>query len=365
MKKVLLNLGPRSYEIVITSDGFGALAGALKKLNIGSDAIVLTNPRVRKLYGAAVEGTLKRSGYSVNFFTVADSERSKSWKTASSVLERIAKYDVRRQPFLVALGGGVIGDLGGFVASVYKRGIPYVGVPTTLLAQVDASIGGKTALDLSSGKNLVGTFYQPRLVFANLAALGSLSQRAFRCGLAEVVKCAVIADRNLFEYLQGQAPRILKGDGRALEHIVFRCAQIKAAIVSQDERETRMERTLLNFGHTIGHALEAACGYSGAYSHGEAVSIGMVGTARLALELAILDKEQFQQIEGLLRALGLPTKIKKKISASSIIAAQGHDKKNIRGQNRFVLPIEIGHVGVFEGVPQAAVVSAIKGLRSI
>lgn len=344
MKVIKVNLGKRSYNIVIGTGIIGGLGRYIRSLNIGGAAYVITNAAIKKKYGRKLETTLRHYGFLVRFKVVPDTEKSKSLETACSVIKDIAAYDKKKQTFIIAFGGGVIGDLAGFIASIYKRGIAYIQVPTTLLAQVDSSIGGKTAVDLSVGKNLVGAFYQPRLVFADTAFLKTLEARQIKAGLAEVVKYGIISDVRLFEYLENNYKEIISLKVKPIEFIVERCASIKAGIISRDEREKKGVRTILNFGHTIGHAIEAASGFKG-YNHGEAVALGMLVASDISSELQLINDKTSQRIEELVKVLGLPVGINK-ISFTRIINAHYRDKKFIGSKNRFVLINGIGRATV-------------------
>jgi len=359
MKKIRVLLGKRSYDILIGRGLIDECGRIIKGLKIGTDAVVITNSRVAALYKKALERTLKKSGFTVRFELIADSERAKSLSTAGKILERISRYDVNRRIFIIALGGGVVGDLAGFVASVYKRGIPYVQIPTTLLAQVDSSIGGKAAVDLSVAKNLVGSFYQPRAVISDVSAIGTLSSRQIRNGLAEIIKYGVIRDASLFAYLENNYKRILALDGGALEHIVHRSGKIKAGIVARDEFDRESVRAVLNYGHTIGHAVEAGAGYSGRYNHGEAVALGMVAAGRIAAALGLIKEPDAGRVEKLIKNIGLPVLIKG-VSASKIYDAHLHDKKFSGGKNRFVLATKIGSVKIVDGVAGSIILDALK-----
>lgn len=276
------------------------------------------------------------------------------------LLNRISAHDINKKIFIIALGGGVIGDLAGFVAAIYKRGVPYIQVPTTLLAQIDSSIGGKTGIDLPAGKNLAGVFYQPRLVLADTALLKTLSARQIRNGLAEAIKYGVIADPKLFDYLEGNHPKFLKGDPKAMDHIVRRCAAIKARVVAADEKETKGIRTILNFGHTVGHAVEAAGGFD-RYHHGEAVGLGMRAACRISALMGLLPEPQEQRINQLITAVGLPEVIKG-VRLPAIMSTMRHDKKFSAGRNRFVIARKIGTVTVRQNIPADIIVQAIKSL---
>ncbi len=357
METIKVNFGERSYDIVVGYNCLSQLGKMLKKIDIGKDAVVITNSTILSLYGKKLRSSLERAGLYVRIEEVPDSEKAKSQRQFIKLTERIASFDKKKRLFLVAFGGGVIGDLAGFIAAVYKRGIPYVQVPTTLLAQVDSAIGGKVAIDLELGKNLVGAFYQPRLVFSDLALLNSLSLRQIRSGLAEVVKYGVIKDPKLFCYLEDNYPRLLKREKGSLTEVVLRSSRIKARVVEKDERDTRNKRIILNFGHTIGHAIEAAAEYSGRISHGEGVAIGMILASNIARELNILASSSLHRIEALIEKIGIRTTITN-IAFREIMPAFHRDKKIFCGKNRFILPTRIGQVKVEEDVPHDLILKA-------
>ncbi len=351
MRKIRVRLKDRSYDILIGRGLLKSLGLFVKKLNIGRDAVVVTNSRILRLYGDIVKRSFKKSGITVRFETVPGSEKAKSVGIMAGLLNRISRYDKNKNIFLVALGGGVIGDLTGFVASAYKRGIPYIQIPTTLLGQVDSAIGGKTAIDLSSAKNLAGAVYQPKLVLSDIALLKSLPDRELKNGLAEVIKYGMIKDRELFSFIEKNIEKILRQNPAALEHIVSRSTEIKRAFVEKDEFDKKNIRAILNFGHTLGHALEAASKYSGRYAHGEAVAIGMLAAADIALRSGIArNVPDIIRLRRLVHSCGLPVKAAK-IKPGAIWDAQLHDKKHSGRKNKFILPIAIGEVGIFECVP--------------
>ena len=359
MNRIRVSLGNRSYDILV-GEGLIARCGAiLKGLNIGRDAVVVTNKTLSRLYGKTFQRSLVKSGISVKFELVPDSEKAKSHNTLIRLLNDIGSYDKNKVLFIIALGGGVIGDLAGFAAATYKRGIPYVQIPTTLLAQVDSAIGGKVAIDLAAAKNLVGSFYQPKAVISDVTVLGSLSARQLRSGLAECIKYGVIKDRRLFEYLERNHKKVLSLDEKVLEHIVLSSSKIKAGVVKEDEFDRLGSRAVLNYGHTIGHAIETACGYSKKYNHGEAIAIGMVVAAFISLKMGLVKKSDVDRIESLIRKCGLPVKAKG-LKLSSVYGAHFHDKKFIHGVNRFVLPAGIGRARIVEKIPKSVVLSCIK-----
>jgi len=360
LKKVRVGLKDRSYDIVIGPKLFQKIGILLKSVKIGKDAVVITNRRLFAMYGRKLESVLIRSGFNVMFEFVPDSERAKSGEVALDLLNRITNRDQYKTIFLVALGGGVVGDLTGFVASIYKRGIPYIQIPTTLLAQVDSAIGGKTAIDLPAAKNLAGAFYQPKIVISNVSILKSLPERRFRSAMAEIIKYGIIKDKQLFSYLEKNYDKVLKGNEKALEYVISRASKIKSDVVSKDELDNKGLRIILNYGHTAGHAIEAASSYSGLYDHGESVAIGMAIATDIAVEMELLHRNDAERIVALIERCGLPV-FAKRLSAQKIYAALGHDKKFIGGKNRFVLPAGIGRVKTVKGVPENIVKNAIKG----
>ncbi len=353
MKEIKVRLGANSYSIVVGAGILPVLPRRLKALGLGRDAVVITNPLVNRLHGKALGAALKGGGCSVKFFEVEDAERSKSAGVAAALVGRIARYAADKKPVIVALGGGVIGDLAGFVAAVYKRGVPFVQVPTTLLAQVDSAIGGKVAVDLPEGKNLLGAFYQPRLVLADVALLATLSERQVRNGLAEVIKYGVIKDPALFAFVEKEHVRLLQNDIAAMTRVVLTSAAIKARVVEQDERETRGVRTVLNFGHTLGHAIETAAGYE-RYQHGEAVALGMRAACGLSSALKVMTPLEAVRVETLLTAAGLPARLEG-VSPERVLAVMKFDKKFSGKKNRFVLAAGIGRTVIREGIPPALI----------
>lgn len=334
------------------------LRSVLKKLNLGRLGIVITNPVINKLHGARLKEAVKDTDIQLNFLEVPDSEKSKSAEVCIKLLEDIAELDRGRGIFIIAFGGGVIGDLSGFAASIYKRGVPYIQIPTTLLAQVDSAIGGKTAVDLPCGKNLAGSFYQPRLVISELSWLSSLPMPQRRQALAEIIKYAVIADAGFFCFLEKNYPQILELEAKKTAYVIKFCSMVKARVVEKDELDKEGRRVILNFGHTTGHALETASGYACSFSHGEAVALGMLAACEIARELKMISRETLERIETLINKAGLPVKIKG-LSLEDILNAQSHDKKFGAGKNLFVLPERIGKVTIKRNIPQHIVNKAI------
>ncbi|HBR14698.1 MAG TPA: 3-dehydroquinate synthase [Candidatus Omnitrophica bacterium] len=358
MKKVRVDLKENAYKILIGHDFLSKLGIHLKSLGIGQDAVVITHPVIHQFYGKTIATGLKKSGFSVKIIDVLEGESSKSTQTAFQLMEEIAGYDCFKKIFIVALGGGVIGDLAGFVAAVYKRGISYVQVPTTFLAQIDSAIGGKVAIDLPVGKNLVGAFHQPRIVLSDVTTLSTLEERQIKNGLAEAVKYGMIYDKKLFYYLSKNYSLLLKRNPKALMDVVFSCSRIKAQVVVEDEKETKGIRTILNFGHTVGHAIEAAGTFS-AYQHGEAVSLGMRIAGDISCQMKMFSQDNRDSLNKLLTDIGLPEKIKN-LRLEDILNVMQHDKKFISGTNRFVLVKDIGQVKIVDNVPMTVITKAIK-----
>ena len=361
MKKVRVSLVNRSYDILIGRGILASCGKAFKKLDIGRDAVVITNKRLAGLYGKKLRKSLEDSGFSVYIETVPDSEKAKSIAVATRILHKLSAYDINRKIFIIAFGGGVIGDLAGFVASIYKRGIPYVQIPTTLLGQVDSAIGGKVAVDLPVAKNLVGAFHQPKAVLSDVSLISSLPLRQIRSGLAEVIKYGVISDQRLFGFLETNIRKLLRGDAGALEFVVSRCAGIKARVVAKDEFDVKGSRAILNYGHTIGHAIEAASSYSGRYNHGEAIALGILAANSIATDLCLLNVREAHRVEALIRKAGLPATVRG-LPISSIYVSHLHDKKFTGSTNRFVLPARIGAVRTVKNVPDRAIRNALKEL---
>lgn len=357
MKTIPVNLKERSYNIIIGNNSINCLGRIIRGLNIGSDAYIITNSAVKKLYGHELIKTLSDSGLNFKFNLIADTEKSKSLKTVYGLIRDVAEYGLQKRLFIIAFGGGVIGDVSGFIAAIYKRGIPYIQVATTLLAQVDSSIGGKTGIDLTQGKNLVGAFYQPALVYSDVSVLKTLDLRQIKAGMAEVIKYGIIKDRLLFDYLERKSAAD-NCDKLDFNFIVTRCSRIKAKITEQDEREKLDIRTILNFGHTIGHAIEAANSYT-AYNHGEAVALGMLVEADISVAMGLLKQKELTRIERLIKNIGLPTKISK-VSIKDIITSHYSDKKFSGKKNKFVLIKGIGKTKIAESVPGGKIAAALK-----
>lgn len=346
MKKVKVRLGSNSYEVHIAPGMLGHAGRQLKENGFTGKLIIITNPIVKKLYGDALEQNLIGEGFKVVVLQVADGEEQKSLESAGKLYYELSNSYAERTTPILALGGGVIGDLAGFVAATYLRGVPLIQIPTTLLAQVDSSIGGKVAVNHGQMKNKIGVFYQPRLVIADISTLRTLPPKELANGLAEVIKCAVIRDNGLFSYLEGKLAGVKSLGDSVLEEVVSRAAQIKADVVEKDEKDLGL-RNILNYGHTIGHALESASDFK--MQHGEAVAIGMLAAARISDKLGIFDKKELIRLKGIITRAGLPTEVPD-LKLEKIIQAIEHDKKILQGKIRFVLPKAIGSVFITDEV---------------
>ena len=340
-RQIRVDLGDRGYDVVIQDGLLDRVGEQLIPFGQGPAAVVVTNPTINRLYGARLLRSLKSAGFKTAVLPVPDGERAKSIKWATAILDELVRRRCERTTWLLALGGGVVGDLAGFAASTYLRGVPFVQVPTTLVAQVDSSIGGKTGVNHPRGKNLIGTFYQPKLVLIDPHVLGTLPMPEFRAGLAEVIKYGVIQDASFFEFLERDMDRVLGLDPVATHRLIRTSCTIKARVVSSDEREGDRRR-ILNFGHTLGHALETVTRYR-RYKHGETVAIGMVVAARLAVRLGLADARVAARIVHLVKRAGLPAELPP-FPASALLRAMRQDKKVKNRQIHFVLPNRIGRV---------------------
>jgi 3-dehydroquinate synthase len=348
-------LGSRSYPIYI---GAGLLARPeliVEKLP-QKRAAIITNATIAPLYLAILQGALESRGVNVVSVTVPDGEAYKTWETLNRIFDALLEQRCERGTALIALGGGVIGDLAGFAAAVFLRGVPYIQVPTTLLAQVDSAVGGKTAINHPLGKNMVGAFYQPLAVVADTDTLRSLPPRELAAGLAEVIKYGLIRDAPFFEWLEGNMPRLVRREPEALAYAIERSCANKAQVVAQDELESG-PRALLNLGHTFGHAIEAGTGY-GTWLHGEAVGTGMLLAAKLSHRLGFLAAQDVRRIGTLLEKAGLPLE-PPQLGLERFLELMGHDKKVAGGRIHFVLLRRIGEACVLGEVPSAALVDVL------
>jgi 3-dehydroquinate synthase len=340
MQSLTVNLGERSYPIQVGAGLLERAGEALRQAGLRGKVAVVTNPVVAELYLERLNKALGREGFEITSVLVPEGEEHKTLKSLAAIYEKLIAGRLERKSAIVALGGGVIGDLAGFAAATYLRGIPYVQIPTTLLAQVDSSVGGKTAVNLAVGKNLVGAFYQPKLVLIDVAVLHSLPRRELVAGLAEIIKYGIIEDPVLFSLLEEKIQEIAGVNEELLSRVVAASCAIKARVVEADEREDDY-RAVLNFGHTVGHALEAATGYR-KLLHGEAVGIGLVKAAALSADQGVCDAATLRRVTALVQKAGLPVEIPPEVSPESLIQAMEIDKKVAGGKIKFIMCESIG-----------------------
>jgi 3-dehydroquinate synthase len=360
MKKARVKLEENSYEVLIGANIYPQLGGYLKKMGFKGTAVMITNPVVQQLYGSYVQQLLMKEGFNVSAFTIEDGEAYKSMDSAMQLYGALCNMRAERSTLIIALGGGVIGDIAGFVAATYLRGLPLVHLPTTLLAQVDSSIGGKVAVDLNNYKNIVGAFYQPKLVMADISVLKTLPEIEMNNGIAEVIKYGIIRDPHLFTFA-GLNLRMIKGfELSVLEEVIYQSASIKADVVSEDEKDTGA-RNILNYGHTVGHAIEAISGFN--VKHGGAVAVGMVAAGRIAVSMGKFNKMEFLKIKETLESAGLPSSLESLnlgLRPDDVIEAMKYDKKIVDGKSRFVLPKSMGSVFIADSVSAAQVKQALE-----
>lgn len=361
---VTVDLGGRSYDIEIGSGLLGGIGDRLASLVNARSVVLIADESVEALYGQVVLRSLEGAGFRPTVVSIAAGEASKSFDSLQRVLDEMLDIPVTRGTAVIALGGGVVGDLGGFAAAVALRGLPYVQVPTTLLSQVDSAVGGKTGINASQGKNLVGAFHQPMAVISDIDTLASLPDREMRAGYAEIVKYGALGDAPFFEWLCENGPAVLNRDPTALVTAVATSCRAKAQIVAEDEREAG-RRALLNLGHTFGHALEAECGYDGRLLHGEAVAIGMAQAAQLSVRLGYCPQDHADQLRVHLAEVGLPVDMKAitgfSASSETLIEHMRHDKKASENELVFVLMRGIGQAFVSREVPIEAVRAVLDG----
>jgi 3-dehydroquinate synthase len=359
MRKIRVELGDRSYNVVIDHTILGDIGTTLEKFEFSRRLAVVSNPTVYGLYGAIVSRSIKDGGFDLTEIILPDGEKYKDLPTVQKIYDGLLKTKLDRRSAIIALGGGVIGDIAGFAASTYMRGIDFIQIPTTLLAQVDSSVGGKTGVNHELGKNMIGTFWQPRLVWVDIITLSTLPRREFLSGLAEVIKYGVIWDEELFNFLESKREAILELDQDSLKYIIGRSCEIKAEVVSKDERESGL-RAILNYGHTIGHALETVTGY-GKYLHGEAVAVGMHVEARLSQMLGFIDDAGVGRIMRLIESYGLPFEMPAGTDFNDFLSSVQIDKKAVSGELKFILPEKIGAVKIQSGVSPEEIKKVIKG----
>ncbi len=365
MSLVLVRLKERTYPVHVQRGLLPQLGSLIKKQGLmNGHALVVSQKQVTVYTETAVSESLAKEGFEFSFFTTPhakSSEAAKSEAVFSKLVKRIASYDGKHKSiFLIALGGGVIGDLTGFAASVYRRGIPYIQIPTTLTAQVDSAIGGKTGIDLPEGKNLLGSIYQPKLVLMDSQLLDSLPERYWSDGFAEVIKYGIIKDPALFALLENEGKEGIKKTPRLLDKVIYRCARIKAKIVEKDEWDKKGVRMILNFGHTAGHAIEAASKFSRQYTHGEAVAIGMLVACDIAEKLGVLKERSLtERLEKTLMKFELPL-FYRGLGIDMLLKAISYDKKSDGGSNRFVLPVASGKTSLVRDVPLSVITESLE-----
>ena len=355
---VHVDLGSRSYDIAIGSGNLAQAGPLLSAAGAVNHAVVVTDEHVEKPHAISVMESLSESVAKVDLIVVEAGEASKSVESAGALWQGLLELGADRKTVVVAVGGGVIGDLAGFVAATFARGLRFMQVPTTLLAQVDSSVGGKVGINLPDAKNMIGAFWQPLAVLIDTATLATLPEREYLSGLGEVVKYGVILDAEFFAYLENHIEALRRRDGDVLAHTVARCCRLKADVVEKDEREETGLRAVLNYGHTYAHAFETLTGY-GTLLHGEAVAIGMLCASRLAERLGRIDHELTERQQRLLAALGLPVAVPK-LNRQKILDVMLHDKKVQQGRLRFILPTRLGHVELVGDLDPADVSAALE-----
>jgi 3-dehydroquinate synthase len=344
-----VSLGPKSYSVVVERGVLTTVGARLKALRVGSRVALVTSASILRLYGKPVTESLEEAGFTVTVVDVPEGESAKVLTVAEQCWNALLAAGLDRTSTVLALGGGAVGDLAGFVAATYMRGLNFAQIPTTVLAQVDASIGGKTAIDHPTAKNLIGAFYQPRIVLVDPSTAATLPERDYRSGLAEIVKHGIVLDAEYFADLERSVSEIRARDGATLERIIGGSCRLKANVIERDPEEKSELRFALNYGHTIGHALEAATAF-GRWTHGEAVSLGIVAEARLAARLGIGGAETADRQERLLAAVGLPVRLGD-VDPDAVLAATRRDKKSRDGRVPFVLAPSIGSFRVVYDVP--------------
>ena len=356
MRKVRVELGEMSYDIVIGRNLKQELQAFIEQAGFSEKALLISDTNVGRLYGGQVLEVLRKAGLKAELFMVPAGESSKSLVQAEALYTRAIELGLDRRSAIFALGGGVVGDLAGFIAATYMRGVPFVQLPTSLLAQVDSSVGGKVAVNHRLGKNLIGAFYQPQAVFMDLDLMATLPEREIYTGLGEIIKYGIIYDEAFFAFLEDHAAEVLVLEPEAAVHMIARSCEIKAEVVAQDEKESGLRR-ILNFGHTMAHAIEKETGYV-RYNHGEAVAIGSVGAARISQALGLIKPDCAERVIRLTERLHLPVRAES-CSVDAMYADIFHDKKTVNGQVNWVLMEAVGKVRIEKHVPEAVVRQAM------
>ncbi|NCO33006.1 MAG: 3-dehydroquinate synthase [Armatimonadetes bacterium CG2_30_59_28] len=357
--EVPVNIGERSYRIHIEWGSLERAPELLKSRGLQTRLFLITHPTLNDLYGRRLQEALSLESFPIITAEIPEGEGTKSLRVAAELYDRMVDARLSRDSAIIALGGGVVGDISGFVAATYMRGIRFIQIPTTLLSQVDASVGGKVAVNHPQAKNLIGAFHQPSFVLMDPGTLISLPKREVRAGLAEVVKYGVIYDEQFFRFIEENADSLLRLDSVPVEEMLRRSCEIKAWVVEQDERESGL-RAILNFGHTIGHAVEAVFGY-GELLHGECVAVGMVAASRIAVAQELCDSEVEARLTGLLQRIGLPISIPA-CPIDPVLQAMRLDKKGDTGGLRFVLPERMGRVTIARGIPEQTILQAVESI---
>lgn len=358
MKTIEVNLPSNKYQIVIGPHVLPDIGSMLKELGLRDKAAVISNPVVNNYYGRIVINSLEVAGFSVAVMEVPDGEDQKSLQQAGKLYEHLSEFKAERKTPILALGGGVIGDLAGFVAATYMRGVPLVQLPTSLLSQVDSSVGGKVAVNHGRLKNNIGTFYQPQLVVADITTLRTVPVQEMENGLAEVIKYGIIRDKDLFALIEDNIDKIKSVNEPLLEDMVSRCVSIKANVVELDEKDLGL-RNILNFGHTVGHAVETVSDFG--ISHGRAVAIGMVAAAGISMRMGFLTRTDLNRIQSIIEGAGLPVKIPG-LDIRRMMEAMEHDKKKVNGKIRLILAKGIGEVFINEEVTSSMVDQVLRSL---
>ncbi len=365
--RITVKLDKRSYDILICQHRLRHFGKLLRDRGVSGDVMVFTSPTIGDLHFKALEESLRSGGFDrIVRHDIPDGEKNKNFRQYNACLEALTEEfpESGEVPTVINLGGGVVGDLGGFAAATFRRGVPYIQVPTTLLGDVDCGVGGKVAINFGDAKNLVGTFYQPKLVFTELSFLKTLDKRQIRSGVAEVIKYGTVCSRSLFEYLEKNIEKLIAIDPPVLRHVVQTCYKLKAEVVEQDEEDNKGVRIVLNFGHTVGHALEMQARYE--LTHGEAISVGMLAAVQIAIKLNACGEEVYTRLRSLIQRAGLPVSIpaKLKIRVEDLIATMKRDKKAVGGMNRFVSPQGIGGFCKRDGVKEHIIAEVLKSLSA-
>ncbi|AUI87112.1 3-dehydroquinate synthase [Vibrio azureus] len=366
MERITVNLAERSYPISIGAGLFedpAYLSQVLANKSANQKVVVISNVTVAPLYADKILSQLKQLGCDASLLELPDGEQYKSLETFNQIISYLLEGSIARDVMIIALGGGVVGDLVGFSASCYQRGVDFIQIPTTLLSQVDSSVGGKTAVNHPLGKNMIGAFYQPKAVIIDTNCLSTLPEREFAAGIAEVIKYGIIYDAAFFDWLEENLDRLYALDEEALTYAIARCCEIKAEVVAQDEKESGI-RALLNLGHTFGHAIEAELGY-GNWLHGEAVSSGTVMAAKTSHLCGLISQQQLDRIITILRRAKLPVHTPESMTFDDFMTHMMRDKKVLSGQLRLVLPTDIGAAQVITGTPQDVIQQAIDFGRTL